>query len=94
MSKQIITLTIKDKDYSFEMTKEAYNEYINGMMPSNKVSPSHNFAVKTVAENDKKDLLILLDKPGAAIQIAGALVSEYAPDLGIDVKKPSSSATG
>jgi len=92
MSKQIVTLTIGEKEYSFEMTMEAYNSYINGMMPNNKVSPSHNFVVKTVVEADKKDVLELLEQPGAAGQIAGALTAEYAPDLGIEIKKPSSSA--
>lgn len=89
MSKEHIVLAVAGADIHFEVGIEDYNHYINGFMPDNKVQPSHNLCVQTVVPADKAALLDVLKKPGAALQIAGALMKEYAPDLGVEVKKPS-----
>ena len=56
-------------------------------MPNNKVAPAHNFAMRCVADGSREDLKSLLELPGAAIQIAGALVDEFMPDLSIELGK-------
>ncbi len=87
MSKKI-TLTIAGTDISFEPTMTAYNSFINDMMPNDKVAPAHNYLKKIVSQDPvSKDALDeLLKRPSAALQLAGAINKEFAPDLEITVK--------
>ena len=85
MSKKI-TLTIAGTDISFEPTMTAYNSFINDMMPNDKVAPAHNYLKKIVCQESKEALDDLLKRPSAALQLAGAVNKEFAPDLDITVK--------
>ena len=86
--KQTITLTIGSKDFTFNVSTNDYNGYINDIMPNNKVAPAQNLVMRTVDESNKKELRELVDKsPGAVLQIAGLLQQEFAPALEISVKK-------
>ena len=85
-----IRLSINGTDLAFDVTTELYNKYVNEMMPNNKVAPAHNFAMRCVADGSREDLKSLLELPGAAIQIAGALVDEFMPDLSIELGKERS----
>lgn len=85
MSKKI-TLTIAGTDISFEPTMTAYNGFINDMMPNDKVAPAHNYLKKIVSTESKEALDDLLQRPSAALQLAGAINKEFAPDLEITVK--------
>ena len=85
MSKKI-TLTIAGTDISFEPTMVAYNSFINDMMPNDKVAPAHNYLKKIVCQESKEALDDLLKRPSAALQLAGAVNKEFAPDLDITVK--------
>ena len=82
-----IRLSINGTDLAFDVTTELYNKYVNEMMPNNKVAPAHNFAMRCVADGSREDLKSLLELPGAAIQIGGALVDEFMPDLSIELGK-------
>ncbi|HAS88286.1 MAG TPA: hypothetical protein DCS48_03135 [Desulfovibrio sp.] len=82
-----IKLTVMSKDLEFKPTLHAYNSYINEMQPNNKISPSHNFLMRIVAQKSKANLEELLKLPGASIQIAGKVVEEYAPNIEITVGK-------
>ena len=85
MSKTL-TLTVAGTDISFEPTMTAYNGFINDMMPSDKVAPAHNYLKKIVCQESKEALDDLLKHPSAALQLAGAVNKEFAPDLDITVK--------
>lgn len=85
MSKKM-TLTIAGTDISFEPTMTAYNGFLNDMMPNDKVAPAHNYLKKIVCPESKEALDELLKRPGAALQLAGAINAEFAPDLEITVK--------
>jgi len=84
-----ITLTINGTDITFKVGVDDYNKFVNEMQPTNKVSPAHNFLMRTVDDAGKDDLKELLKQPGAAVNIVGTLVEEYVPDLQIMVGKPS-----
>ncbi|MGY3931180.1 phage protein [Aeromonas encheleia] len=86
MNKQTITLTIAGTDISFAPTLVAYNSYINGLSMSDKVAPAHNYLKKIVCTDSKEALDELLKRPSAALQLAGAINKEFAPDLDITVK--------
>lgn len=90
MSVQKIVLTIAAANIQFNVTREKYNDYINGMMPNNKVAVSHNFLVDVVDEKNSSALIqVIKDNPGSEIAITAAVVNQYVPDLAITVKKSS-----
>lgn len=86
MSKQTITLTIAGNDIHFVPTMVAYNSYINGLSMTDKVAPSHQYLKRIVDTDSKEALDSLLTRPGAALQLAGAINQQFAPDLEITVK--------
>lgn len=85
MSKTL-SLTVAGQDLSFEPTMTAYNGYINDLLPGDKVAPSHNYLKRIVTPESKDALDELLKRPGAALQLAGAINAEFAPTLEIAVK--------
>ncbi|AGB11030.1 TPA: putative phage tail assembly chaperone [Vibrio parahaemolyticus] len=86
--KKVIVLTVGATALSFAPTEVEYNDYMNELMPDNKVAPAHNFLFNTVVEDSKHDLReITSSNPGAAVQIAASVMEEYAPKLEIKVKK-------
>ena len=87
MDKTVI-LIVNDEEMAFDVTLEAFNAYMNEMTPASKVAPSHNFLVRTVREESKSALTELLKLPGAPLELAGAVVEDYKPDLRITVGKP------
>ncbi|MGN5077302.1 putative phage tail assembly chaperone [Aeromonas veronii] len=86
MTTPIITLDVAGKELKFAPTMVAYNGFINDMMPSDKVAPAHNYLKKIVCQESKEVLDELLKRPGAALQLAGAINQQFAPDLEIIVK--------
>lgn len=85
-----IEMSIGATDFSFTLTAQDVTKYFNAMTPTNKVSPAHNLLTGTVKAEQKDALRPLLANPVSTMQIAGALLEEYAPDVEITVKKPSS----
>lgn len=92
MEKTII-LDINGSEIRFDVGMDAYNKFINEMTPNNKVSPAHNFLMRTVSDDSRDALKSLLEMPGAAVEIVGNLVEEYTPDLNITVGKSKGSPT-
>ncbi|WP_392551238.1 putative phage tail assembly chaperone [Orbus wheelerorum] len=85
-TKQII-LTIAGNELTFNVTTLAYNSYVNEITQQNKIAPSIQFVNRTVNKDDSEKLKTLLnDYPGAALQIAGKLIEDFAPDLEITIK--------
>ncbi len=86
-----ITLEIGEQEFNFTLTPADITKYFNATTASNKVAPAHNLLMGTVDQEDKAKLKPLLANPVHMLSITGALVEEYAPDLGVIVKKPSTS---
>ncbi|EGU39402.1 putative phage tail assembly chaperone [Vibrio scophthalmi] len=89
MSKKTIVLTIAGSDIQFAPTPELYGEYIGAMARGDMTDSAHNFVMQSAQGDEGKELLRKLDEDnaGAMIQVAGALVGEYAPKVAISVKK-------
>ncbi|CAI1907435.1 putative phage tail assembly chaperone [Serratia proteamaculans] len=81
-----VILTIQGKDLAFEPNTTAYNSLINDMAMDNKVAPHVTYLRRVVVAESKAALDELLKLPGAALQIAEAVNSKYAPKLEIEVK--------
>ena len=83
----LIKKVVNGKALEFNIEVAHYNKYINEMQPNNKITPAHNFLMRTVSAETKDNLKELLELPGASIQIAAAVLEDYMPDLEISVGK-------
>jgi len=88
-----ITLEVKEQEFEFSLTPEDVTKYFNGTTQANKVAPAHNLLMRTVKQEQKAALKPFLENPVYTMTLASALVDEYAPDLGVIVKKSSSTLT-
>lgn len=84
-----ITLSVGAAEFQFDLTAQDMTKYFNAMTPTNKVAPAHNLLMTTVQADQRAALRELLGNPVLTMQVAGALLEEYAPDVEIAVKKPS-----
>lgn len=88
-----ITLEVGDKEFTFTLSPQDVTKYFNAMTANNKVAPSFNLLSSTVLPAEKAGLREVLANPMMTMQIASALLEEYAPDVEIIVKKPLSTLT-
>jgi len=87
MSKSIV-LTVGNTDIEFIPTPAEYDEAQNTILQGDASSAAHNFLMSCVSEDSKGALReITNNNAGAATQIYGAVLKEYAPKLAISVKK-------
>lgn len=84
-----ITLEVGDKEFTFTLTPQDVTKYFNGIAQNNKVAPANNLLVQTVKQEERATLKALLGNPVMVMQLAGALLEEYGPDVEVIVKKPS-----
>lgn len=87
--KKTIVLTIAGTDFSFSVTAQDHSDFIDAMARGGSVTAaSHNFIMRSIDDGQKDDFKKLIDTaPGAEVQIAGELKTEFAPVLEIAVKK-------
>jgi hypothetical protein len=85
-----ITLEVGDKEFTFTLTPQDVTKYFNSLTQNNKVAPANNLLVNTVKQEERATLKALLGNPVMVMQLAGALVEEYGPDVEVIVKKPLS----
>lgn len=87
-NKKSIVVTVGATEIVFEPTEIEYNDYMNELMPDNKVNPAHNFLFNCVSDETKDELRAITESnPGAAVQITAVVMTQYAPQLEIKVKK-------
>jgi len=84
-----ITLEIAGTEFVFTLTPQDVTKYFNAVTQTNKVSPANNLLVTTVKQEQRATLKAQLGNPVLVMQLAGALLEEYGPDVEITVKKPS-----
>ncbi|MDQ0982546.1 MULTISPECIES: putative phage tail assembly chaperone [Pseudomonas] len=87
--KREITLEVGDKEFTFELTPQDVTKYFNAVTQTNKVAPANNLLVNTVKQEERATLKPMLGNPVLVMQLAGALLEEYSPDVEVTVKKPS-----
>ena len=87
MSKNI-ALTVGDTEIAFNPSAADYDEAQNTILQGDASSAAHNFLMSTVTAESKATLREMTqNNPGAAMQIYGHVIKEYAPKLTISVKK-------
>ena len=87
--KQAITLTIGNTEIKFNLTVNDHSDFVDSVSRGGSITTaSHNFVMRAIDKSQKDELKnILVESPGAEVQIAGALKGEFAPILDIAVKK-------
>lgn len=87
--KQTIVLTIAGTDFSFNVTAQDHNDFVDAAARRESMTASaHNYVTRVINQEQKEALKALLESsPGAAVQIASELGAEFAPQLKIAVKK-------
>jgi len=87
--KQTIILTIGAVDFSFNVTVQDHNDFVDSAARGESMTAAaHNFVMRTIDEEQKEDFKKLLAaSPGAELQIASSLKAEFSPVLEIKVKK-------
>ena len=88
-----ITMEISDRDFTFHLTPQDVTKYFNSTTNNNKVAPANNLLVSTVKQEERASLKPLLANPVTVMELAGALLEEYSPDIDIIVKKSSATLT-
>jgi hypothetical protein len=88
-----ITMEIGDREFTFHLTPQDVTKYFNATTQSNKVAPANNLLVSTVKQEERASLKPLLANPVTVMELAGALLEEYSPDIEIIVKKSSATLT-
>ncbi|MFE2005383.1 putative phage tail assembly chaperone [Pseudomonas guariconensis] len=88
-----ITLELGKDEFTFTLTPADVTKYFNGMTQNNKVAPSHNLLVNTVNQDQRAALKERLANPVMVMQLSGAILEEYSPDVDVIVKKSSSRLT-
>ena len=84
-----ITLEFANQEFTFHLTPADVTKYFNSVTNNNKVAPSKNLMMTTVKQEEKAALKPFLENPLTVMDLAGALLEEYSPDIDIVVKKPS-----
>lgn len=87
-----LTLTVSGTDFTFNVSRKAYNDYQNSLFNSkNKVGGANNFLVDVVEQSQRQELVeFIAHTPGCELELVGAIVENYAPDLELSVKKSAS----
>ena len=88
-----ITLEIGDQEFTFQMTPQVVTKYFNATTQANKVAPANNLLITTVKQEERASLKPFLVNPVTVMELAGALLEEYSPDIDIIVKKSSATLT-
>ncbi|MNJ19124.1 hypothetical protein D3C77_134430 [compost metagenome] len=88
-----ITLELGEQEFTFTLTPADVTKYFNSMNQNNKVAPANNLLVNTVHQEQRATLKSHLGNPVMVMQLAGALMEEYAPNIEVIVKKSSSTLT-
>lgn len=88
-----ITLEFANQEFTFHLTPADVTKYFNSVTNNNKVAPSKNLMMTTIKQEEKAALKPFLENPVTAMELAGALLEEYSPDIDIIVKKSSATLT-
>ncbi len=80
-----VTLKINDTTIHFNVPPEEQERLIDQMKAESKVSPMHNFLVRTVDKESKEALMPFLVNPSSTMEIGGEVIAAAVPKLKITV---------
>lgn len=90
MNTKTIEIQMGEKELTFNVTLEAYNNCVNALQMDNKVAPMHNFLISVSGDDKTKEAVKQAFKDALTSDLFGVLVKEFKPDVEITVKKSNS----
>ncbi len=87
MNTKTIEILMGDKELTFNVTLEAYNNCVNSLQVDNKVAPMHNFLIIVSAGEKTKEQVNYARDNALTADLFGVVVKEFKPDVEITVKK-------
>ena len=87
MNTKTIEILMGDKELTFNVTLEAYNNCVNSLQVDNKVAPMHNFLISVSGDEDTKGRVNYARDNALTADLFGVVVKEFKPDVEITVKK-------
>ncbi|MFA0607270.1 putative phage tail assembly chaperone [Vibrio amylolyticus] len=83
-----VVVTVGTTDFEFTPSVQDANNYTNDMMPNNKVAPAYTYLSRTVNQQQKDELVELLDNvPGLTIELFATVNQASKGGLEISLKK-------
>ncbi len=87
MKSKTICLQMGEKELTFTVTLDDYNQCVNALQVDNKISPMHNFLVSTSADEASKSAVKQAFEDALTSDLFGAVIKEFKPNVEITVKK-------
>ncbi|AMO55989.1 putative phage tail assembly chaperone [Endozoicomonas montiporae] len=75
------------EEMNFKVTLIMYNDCVNGIQPSSKVAPMHNFLVRCSADDETKAAVKKAYQEALTTDLFGLVMEEYKPKVDFAVKK-------
>jgi len=92
-----IVVELGEKEVRFDVGVADYNNYINNMMPNDKVAPGFNLLSTTVHDEDKEYLKEMIMADGLpngfmVMELVAVVIGEVSGGVEINIKKQKGSA--
>ncbi|WGE32555.1 putative phage tail assembly chaperone [Actinobacillus genomosp. 2] len=84
--KDSVTITVSGVDFIFNRDDAAYDTMVNEVESGNKITPIKDYLLACIKREQRDDLLTVINVPGLALQIAGAINKVLVPKVEITVK--------
>lgn len=84
--KDSVTINVSGTDFTFVRDDAAYDAMVNEIEGNNKTTPIKDYLLTTVKRDQREELLSVINVPGLAFQLAGAVNKVLVPKIEITVK--------
>ncbi|RRN04759.1 hypothetical protein EIM44_04800 [Bibersteinia trehalosi] len=84
--KDSVTISISGTDFTFNRDDAAYDAMVNEIEGNNKTTPIKDYLLTIVKREQRDELINIINVPGLAPQVAGAVNKVLVPKVEITVK--------
>lgn len=82
-----IIVEMGDQELTFNVTLQAYNDYLNKVTMKNKIQPAHMFLMNCAADDDTKKAVKQCYQDALTIELLDVVQDEYKPKVEFAVKQ-------
>ena len=82
-----IVVEMGDQELTFDVTLQAYNDYLNKVTMKNKIQPAHNFLMNCAADDDTKKAVKYCYQQALTVELLDVVQDEYKPKVEFAVKQ-------
>lgn len=85
-AKNSVVINIAGVEFTFNKDTVAYDSMINEIDSGNKITPIKDYLLAIVDRAQRDELLTIINLPGLALKVAGAVNKVLVPEIEITVK--------